>query len=77
MTGFHHPLRLGMVIRFGTLEFMSLGIKYDMILLPPILSSAPAPVAALLIAGGRDGATGIVPPRAPHALEDPLGWMMA
>jgi hypothetical protein len=35
MAGFHHPLRLGMVIKFGSLEFMSLGIKYDMVLLPP------------------------------------------
>jgi hypothetical protein len=31
MAGFHHPLRLGTMIRFGSLEFMSLGIKYDMI----------------------------------------------
>jgi hypothetical protein len=35
MAGFHHPLRLGMVIMFGSLGFMSLGIKYDMVLLPP------------------------------------------
>ena len=29
------PLRLGMVIWFGSLEFMSLGYEYDMVLLPP------------------------------------------
>jgi hypothetical protein len=36
MASFHHPLRLGTVIRFGSLKFMSLGIKYDMVLLPPV-----------------------------------------
>jgi hypothetical protein len=35
MAGFHHPLRLDTVIRFGSLEFMSLRIEYDMVLLPP------------------------------------------
>jgi hypothetical protein len=35
MAGFHHPLTLVTVIRFGSLEFMSLGIEYDMVLLPP------------------------------------------
>jgi hypothetical protein len=35
MASFHHPLSLGTVIRFGSLEFMSLGIEYDMVLLPP------------------------------------------
>jgi hypothetical protein len=34
MAGFHHYLRLGTVIRFGSLEFMSLEIEYDMVLLP-------------------------------------------
>jgi hypothetical protein len=34
MANFHHPLRLRTVIRFGSLEFMSLGIEYDMVLLP-------------------------------------------
>jgi hypothetical protein len=28
MVGFHNPLRLDTVIRFGSLEFMSLGIEY-------------------------------------------------
>jgi hypothetical protein len=35
MASFQHPLRLDMVIRFGSLEFMSLGIEYDKVLLPP------------------------------------------
>ena len=29
------PLRLGTIMRFGSLEFMSLGFGYDMVLLPP------------------------------------------
>ena len=29
------PLRLGTVMMFGSLEFMSLGSGYDMVLLPP------------------------------------------
>jgi hypothetical protein len=35
MPSFHHPLGLGTVIKLGSLEFMSLGIEYDMALLPP------------------------------------------
>jgi hypothetical protein len=35
MAGDQHPLRLSTVIRFGSLEFMSLGIEYDMVLLAP------------------------------------------
>jgi hypothetical protein len=77
MASFQHLLRLGTVIKFGSLEFMSLGIEYDMILSRLSLSSAQAPVAALLIAGGRDGATGIVPLMALHALVAPLGRLMA
>jgi hypothetical protein len=42
MAGFHHPLRLGMMIRVGSLEFMSLGIEYDMILLPPVPLERPS-----------------------------------
>jgi hypothetical protein len=30
-----HPLPLAMVIWFRSLEFMSLGYGYDMVLLPP------------------------------------------
>ena len=29
------PLRLGTIMMFGSLEFMSLGSGYDMVLLPP------------------------------------------
>jgi hypothetical protein len=36
MAGSDHPLRLGTTNRFGSLEFMSLGIEYDMVLLLPI-----------------------------------------
>jgi hypothetical protein len=47
MAIFHHPLRLGTVTRFGSLEFMSLQIEYDMVLLPPVplerLSICPRP----------------------------------
>jgi hypothetical protein len=35
MAGFHRPLRLGTMIRFGSLEFMSFGIEYDLVFLPP------------------------------------------
>jgi len=37
------PLRLGTVMRFGSLEFMSLGLWYDMVLLPPRDDSEPQP----------------------------------
>jgi hypothetical protein len=35
MAGSDHPLSLGTTIKFGILEFMSLGIEYDMVLLLP------------------------------------------
>jgi hypothetical protein len=35
MAAFHHLLRLDTVIRFGSLEFMSLGIEYGMVFLLP------------------------------------------
>ena len=35
MANLKHPLPLATVIRFGSLEFMSLGYGYDMVLLPP------------------------------------------
>jgi hypothetical protein len=35
MVNLQHPLRLCTVIWFGSLEFMSLSIEYDMVLLPP------------------------------------------
>ena len=33
------PLRLGTIVWFGSLEFISLGHEYDMVLLPPRASS--------------------------------------
>jgi hypothetical protein len=55
MAGFHHPLRLGTVIGFGSLEFMSLRIKYDMVLLPRVpwltLRNVQAFVLVLLVVG--------------------------
>jgi hypothetical protein len=42
MASFHHPLRLGTVIKFGSLEFMSLDIEYDMVFLPPIPLERPS-----------------------------------
>jgi hypothetical protein len=35
MAGSHRPLRFRTMIMFGSLEFMFLGIEYDMVLLPP------------------------------------------
>ena len=38
-----HPLRLGTIKMFGSLEFMSLGSGYDMVLLPPRGDAEPRP----------------------------------
>jgi len=38
-----HPLRLGTIMMFGSLEFMSLGSGYDMVLLPPCDDAEPRP----------------------------------
>jgi hypothetical protein len=77
MAGFHHPLRLGTVIRFGSLEFMSLEIEYSMVLLPLVplltLNITQASVPILLVAGGRLGAIATVPPMAPRVLARPPG----
>jgi hypothetical protein len=35
MADSEHPLPLAIVIWFGSLEFMSLGYGYDMVLIPP------------------------------------------
>jgi hypothetical protein len=35
MGSLQQPLQPGMVLRFGSLEFMSLDGSYDMILIPP------------------------------------------
>jgi hypothetical protein len=37
------PLHLGTIMRFGSLEFMSLGSGYDMVLLPPRDDTEPRP----------------------------------
>jgi hypothetical protein len=42
MAGSHHLLRLGTTIRFESLEFMSLSIEYDMVLLPPVPLECPS-----------------------------------
>jgi len=38
-----HPLSLGTIMLFGSLEFMSLGSGYDMVLLPPRGDAEPRP----------------------------------
>jgi hypothetical protein len=38
-----HPLRRGTIMMFGSLEFMSLGSGYDMVLLPPRGNVEPCP----------------------------------
>jgi hypothetical protein len=38
-----HPLRLGTIMMFESLEFMSLGSGYDMVLLPPCGDTEPRP----------------------------------
>ena len=38
-----HPLRFGTIMMFGSLEFMSLGSSYDMVLLPPHGNAEPRP----------------------------------
>jgi len=38
-----HPLSLGTIMMFGSLEFMSLGSGYDMVLLPPRGDAEPRP----------------------------------
>ena len=42
------PLRLGTVIWFGSLEFISLGREYDLVLLPPRAPLADDGVHTLL-----------------------------
>jgi hypothetical protein len=39
MGSLQQPFQLGTVLRFGSLEFMSLDVSYDMILLPPSCDS--------------------------------------
>ena len=51
------PLRRGTIIMFGSLEFMSLGSGYDMILLPPRNDAEPSPepIPPQSVRGRRSG----------------------
>jgi len=51
------PLRRGTIMTFGSLEFMSLGSGYDMVLLPPRgdVESCPEPISPQLVRGRRSG----------------------
>ena len=51
------PLHLGTIMRFGSLEFMSLGSGYDMVLLPPRgdVEPAPKPIPPQSVRGSRSG----------------------
>ena len=51
------PLRLGTVMMFGSLEFMSLGSGYDMVLLPPYddAKSYSKPIPPQPVRGRRSG----------------------
>jgi len=52
-----HPLRLGTVMRFGSLEFMSLGSGYNVVLLPPRddVEPRPEPLPPQPVHGRRSG----------------------
>jgi hypothetical protein len=73
MASFHHPLRLGTVIRFGSLEFMSLGIEYDMILLSPVPLERPSTNHRPSRRRRKRRGNLTVPLTAPRALAEPPG----
>jgi len=52
-----HPLRLGTIMMFGSLKFMSLGSGYDMVLLPPRDDAEPhlEPIPPQPVRGRRSG----------------------
>ena len=52
-----HPLRRGTIMTFGSLEFMSLGSGYDMVLLPPRgdVEPTPEPIPPQSVRGSRSG----------------------
>jgi len=52
-----HPLRRGTIMMFGSLEFMSLGSGYDMVLLPPRgdVEPRPEPILPQSVRGSRSG----------------------
>jgi len=51
------PLRRGTIMTFGSLEFMSLGSDYDMVLLPPRgdVEPCPEPIPPQSVRGRRSG----------------------
>jgi len=51
------PLHLGTIMRFGSLEFKSLGTGYEMVLLPPRDDAEPClePLPPQLVHGRRSG----------------------
>ena len=51
------PLRLGTIMMFESLEFMSLGSGYDMVLLPPRddIEPRPEPISPQPVHGRRSG----------------------
>ena len=57
MAGGFHPLRRGTIMMFGSLEFMSLGSGYDMVLLPPRndVEPSPEPIPPQSVRGRRSG----------------------
>ena len=67
------PLRLGTIMRFGSLEFMTLGIGYDMVLLPARDDAEPClePLPPQLVRGRPVREPGAVV-RGPGSLTPPL-----
>ena len=57
MTDGFRPLRLGTIMMFGSLEFMSLGSGYDMVFLPPRdnVEPRPEPIPPQPVRGRRSG----------------------
>lgn len=68
------------MIRFRSLEFMSLGIEYDMVLLPlgPLvaLRDNQTSVPVLLVTGSGDRAITTTLRVAPRAQLKLLGWLL-
>jgi hypothetical protein len=82
MGSLQQPLQPGMVLRFGSLEFMSLDGSYDMILLPPPRQrqwrpSARPPAAELTMSsprGGRATSGSVMSPSPPTEEEAGQAW---
>jgi hypothetical protein len=58
MGSLQHPLQLGTLLRFGSLEFMSLDGSYDMVLLPP----PPTMTTMAVSSPDGDGIDDVFPP---------------